>query len=31
MTSVQQCTICYDELTSGLSAAPCGHVFHTVW
>lgn len=27
----QQCVICYEELTEGLSAAPCGHVFHTVW
>ncbi|CAM9966479.1 unnamed protein product [Scytosiphon promiscuus] len=29
MPSVQQCVICYDELTDGLSAAPCGHVFHS--
>ncbi|CAM9536970.1 unnamed protein product [Ectocarpus fasciculatus] len=29
MTSTQQCVICYEELTQGLSAAPCGHVFHS--
>ncbi|CBJ27858.1 conserved unknown protein [Ectocarpus siliculosus] len=29
MTSIQQCVICYEELTQDLSAAPCGHVFHS--
>lgn len=31
MGSIQQCSICFDELAERLTAAPCGHVFHTEW
>lgn len=29
--ALPQCTVCYDELAQDLSAAPCGHVFHSIW
>lgn len=29
--ALQQCTVCYDELSQDLTAAPCGHVFHSIW